>query len=552
MKLPAILLLMASALCAQCPLGLTPEEACNADNPLCALFSDGDADGLCDNPGPQEQPAEEEPEEIDEPEPEPEIIEEEVTADPFCPLNLSPSQACNQENARCTFYTDSNRDGLCDNPGLQPAVSVEETEQAEEEQPEPSVEPAETEVEITEPDVEEETSFNQDPAEAVPVDCPLGFSLDEACHAEDPLCALFRDQNENGICDNAIEEAEDDIEPEYTSSSQRQYTCPLNYSAEEACLETSPQCTLYMDSDGDGRCDNPGTTCTLEDSTCGLQTPSLVGCPLGLPPEGACPDSLALCPHWFGVTHHTTCSNPAGGNRRINIILITLGVFLPLSTWLSRRFYGRRLKDRLRRNSAHHILRGASLMILGFGVQGCFCPLGTFQYAFTSEGLTFLGLSGFLIFLLPLVFSAFFGRIFCGWVCPMGAVQEFLYSIHIPGRFSPSGKLHNKLKYLSTFILIALIAVILLDRFGVVSLKWSAPFCAIDPFHTIFTLFLSGNMIIAGVTIILAIFIRRFFCRYFCFYGAAQSLFAKLTLWNRIKGIREKEPEMHSDEEFDK
>ena len=298
--------------------------------------------------------------------------------------------------------------------------------------------------------------------------------------------------------------------------------------------------------DENGFCDNPAQG---GDAT---EYPAVVGCPMGLPPVAACSDSLALCPHWYGVSSHTTCSNPSGGQRRINIILITLGVLLPISTWLSRRFYGRRMKDRLRRNTAHHIVRGASLMILGFGVQGCFCPLGTFQYAFTAGGLAFLGLTGVLIFALPLVFSAFFGRVFCGWVCPFGALQEFLYRIHVPGRFSPSGKVHHRLKHLSKVILFALVAAILLNRFGVISLQWPAPFCNIDPFHTIFTLFLSGSLVVAGVTIILAIFIRRFFCKYLCFYGAAQAIMAKLTLWNRIKGIKRAEPELDSDEEFDK
>jgi len=66
-----------------------------------------------------------------------------------------------------------------------------------------------------------------------------------------------------------------------------------------------------------------------------------------------------------------------------------------------------------------------------------------------------------------------------------------------------------------------------------------------------FTLFLSGSLVIAGITMILAIFVRRFFCRYLCFYGAALYLFSKLRLWSRIKGTREPLPEMDSDEEFD-
>ncbi len=503
MKQLVILLIVASALYAQCPLGFAPEEACDVANPSCALFTDNNGDNLCDNAGLQEQPAGEEPE--------PEVIEEEevVVIDPFCPLSLTPREACSQENARCTFYTDSNGDNLCDNPGPQPAPLLEETEQ-----PVVPAEPEGTEEEIIEPLIEEEIF----PA---------------------PEITQVTDQTE-------------------TILAQRQNSCPLGYTENEACDAESPDCAFFVDLDGNGLCDNPepvqeeDTLYVAQNASQNSQPPVVIGCPLGLPPAAACPDSLALCPHWYGVTSHTTCSNPAGGSRRTGIILITLGILLPVSTGLSRKFYGRRLKDRLRRNTAHHVIRGVSLMILGFGVQGCFCPLGTFQYAFTAGGLAFLGVSGILIFLLPMIFSAFFGRVFCGWVCPIGALQEFLYSIHVPGRRSLSGNLHSKLKHLSTVILFALITAILLNRFDVISLRWSAPFCAIDPFHTIFTLFLSGSLTVAGLTIILAVFIRRFFCKYLCFYGAALALLAKLALWNRIKGIRTTQPERDSDEEFDK
>jgi hypothetical protein len=521
MKHLIVILVLSSALLAQCPLGYTPAEACNVANPSCLLFFDGNGDGLCDNPGPQPT---ENPDEVIDPNPdtepevtvEPEVVidsipdtEPEVTVepeeiiDPFCPFGLTPPEACEQATARCALYTDANGDGRCDNPGPQPVQEVEQQEETSGEQP--------TEEEPETPIIEEETTEPQ-----------IG------------------------------ETAADSLESVVDTVAAVQYTCPLGFTVEQACYEESPLCTLYTDANGDGRCDNPGTVCAVLDTLCGLDVPSIIGCPLGIPPERACPDSLALCPHWYGVTYNTVCSNPAGGQRRINILLLTLGILLPVSTWLSRRFYGRALKDRLRRNSAHHVVRGVSLMILGFGVQGCFCPLGTFQYVFTANGIAFLGLSGLLIFLLPLVFSAFFGRVFCGWVCPMGAVQEFLFGIHAPGRFSPRGKFHRKLRYLSYVILFAIIALILLNRFAVVSLPWPAPFCTIDPFHTMFTLFLSGSLVISGITIVLSIYIRRFFCRYLCFYGAALAIFSRLTLWNRIKGVRETQPEIDSDEEFDK
>jgi hypothetical protein len=520
-----VLLVAASALFAQCPLGFTPEGACSSSAPSCALFNDANEDGFCDNARPQVFASEEEKGEDPEESAETDTVtvedgeEEAIVTDLSCPLNLLPADACVQETARCTFFTDSNADGFCDNPGPQP-VAAEETEQ-EEAAPDLTEEQEQTEGDATE---EIETEL-PDTAETV---------------------------DTTDTTETVVAELESS-EPDHLQNS-----CPLQYTVDEACDSENPQCTFFVDDNDNGFCDNPGPD-SLQgevhtDTTVsrGFQIPSVIGCPLGLPPAAACPDSLALCPHWYGVTNGTVCSNPSGGLRRINIVLIALGFLLPVSTWLSRRFYGRSLKDRLKRNTAHHIVRGVSLMILGFGVQGCFCPLGTFQYAFTAGGLAFLGISGMVIFLLPLIFSMFFGRVFCGWVCPFGALQEFLYKIHVPGRFSPSGKVHDKLRHLNTVILFALITSILLDRYDMISIGWPAPFCSIDPFHTIFTLFLSGSLVIAGVTIILSIFIRRFFCKYLCFYGAAQSILARLTLWNRIKGNRSLQPEPDSDEEFDK
>lgn len=503
------MLVLTSLGLAQCPLGFTPEEACSADNPSCGLFADANGDNLCDNPGPQ--PVEETPE------PEP---EETAEQDPFCPLGYTPEEACHENAPGCVLFADGNGDSRCDNPGPQPAV--------EEEEP---VEPP-----PVEDTAEEETSpelTGPDPAESsVPEEEP-------SLQGDSPVIEAAEDTAE----ETADDTAEDEPKP---------YACPLQFTPEEACSEESPKCALYTDADDNRRCDNPGTLSSPGEEFYGIEIPSVIGCPLGLSPENACPDSLALCPHWYGVSTGINCANPSGGRRRTNIILITLAFLLSVSTILSRRFYGRRLKDRLNRNTAHHVVRGVSLMVLGFGVQGCFCPLGAFQYAFTAEGLTFLGLGGFVILILPFVFSAFFGRVFCGWVCPIGALQEFLYRIHVPGRISPSGVFHRKLRYLSYVVLFALIAVILLNRYGVISLNWRAPFCRIDPFHTMFTLFLSGSLVAAGVTIILAVFIRRFFCRYLCFYGAALSLFARLRLWNRLTGKKEAVPEMDSDEEFDK
>lgn len=36
----------------------------------------------------------------------------------------------------------------------------------------------------------------------------------------------------------------------------------------------------------------------------------------------------------------------------------------------------------------------------------------------------------FIVFVCMLLASIFFGRIFCGWLCPMGDMQECLFSVN--------------------------------------------------------------------------------------------------------------------------
>jgi polyferredoxin len=263
---------------------------------------------------------------------------------------------------------------------------------------------------------------------------------------------------------------------------------------------------------------------------------------------------MPLCPHWYGVTEGADCADPLGGERRLWTVFLALIILLPVSRVLSRRLRGRRISERMARQKAHSVIRAVSLMVLGIAVQGCYCPLGAFQYLFVPGGLAFLGILGVVILVLPIIQAMVCGRVFCAWVCPMGGLQEFLYRIHVPGQFSPKGKIHRLLLWLKYVILVALVAGLLLvpsARAG----RWEAFFCRYDPFHTVFMLFVSGSLIWAGVMILLSMFIRRFFCKYLCFYGALLSIFNRARLLQRFK----KRPsravevaEIDSDEEFER
>jgi hypothetical protein len=423
-----------------------------------------------------------------------------------CPLRLTPAEACQEGSARCALYVDSDGDQRCDNPGPQPVID-----------PEP--EPEDTLV-VNPPDgpdsvdpVVEETPSDPEPL----IEEVVQTSEEEAVEAD--LDTLVADTSV-AVVEQAVFAG-----------------CPLGLLPAEACSTASPRCALFLDEDGNGRCDNPGDPGEERDST--VVAAIVPGCPLGLPPEAACPGDLALCPHWFGQSTLVQCSNPTAGSRRIYIALIALSVLMVLSTYLSRRLRGRKLAERLRRSIAHKTVHGLSLITLGFGIQGCFCPLGAFQYAFLKDGLVFLGWAGIALLLIPFLFASFFGRIFCCWVCPMGAMQELAYHIPSPGKLNPRGRVSRLIGRLRFVVLGGLVTVLLLNRFGVLATPWPAVFCRLDPFHTIFTLFLSGSVIVAGVTLLLSVFVRRFFCRYLCFLGAALSLFAPLRIYSRLTGRKQ-------------
>ena len=89
------------------------------------------------------------------------------------------------------------------------------------------------------------------------------------------------------------------------------------------------------------------------------------------------------------------------------------------------------------RNIAHTVIQIVSLLLLGFLVQGCFCPLGAIQYTLLPEGLIFLGILGIGVLLIPMIWSAFFDRVYCGWVCPFGALQDMLGKLKVPSPGSP-------------------------------------------------------------------------------------------------------------------
>ncbi len=510
----ALIFLMSSILLASCPLGFPPEDACLSDSPSCALFTDENSDTFCDNPGPS--------------------VEESSV-----PEEESP------EDSTAAGETLSPSDSLPDNPEDETTIPVDSF--PIEVVPEISIQPEEAVFSETVYSGEESVFVSDRVLILSDVEGHL-YCVNPDHDATTEHCSIVWETSEIITDSSTISEeiqisvSDDSVFVDTITIEELNEplpSCPLNLSPEDACHEETPACTFYTDADTDAFCDNPGV---IQDSSSAVSvtgvTYSLVplasGCPVGLPPEAACPTAdNTLCTHYAGLEG---CVNPSGGGmRRVLIVLIATAVLLPVATLLKRHFRGRRKKDRRKRKFAHITVQIVSLAVLGFLIQGCFCPLGVIQYALLPGGLIFLGGLGIAVLVLPMLWTMFFDRIYCGWVCPIGALQDLLGKLNVPRPPRFSRKVHgilSGLRYLIALLFFAFIVLVSAGQFA--NLSPEAFFCKYDPFHTIFSFFMVGSFIGGVATLSFLVFFPRFFCKYLCFYGAILSFFGRVGLWKRF------------------
>ncbi|MAG94977.1 MAG: 4Fe-4S ferredoxin, partial [Planctomycetaceae bacterium] len=178
------------------------------------------------------------------------------------------------------------------------------------------------------------------------------------------------------------------------------------------------------------------------------------------------------------------------------------------------------LVSRSRRNLL--ILTIGSLLWFGFYREGCVCSIGATQNValaiFDSNYVIPLTVVAF--FVLPLVFTLFFGRTFCAAVCPLGAMQELVAvrTVAVPRWLDHS---------------LGLVAYIYLGASVIFAASGTAfIICRYDPFIPFFRMAGNTDMIIFGSCILLiGLFVGRPYCRFLCPYGAVLRVLSCFSKW---------------------
>ena len=124
-----------------------------------------------------------------------------------------------------------------------------------------------------------------------------------------------------------------------------------------------------------------------------------------------------------------------------------------------------------------------------------------------------------------LALSLLFAKYYCGWICPKGIIQEYLYSHRF--KITIPDKLDKILKWGKYITLILLIASPILFQYKL--------FRDIGPFKVIFNLDGTTYLIIfLAIVLLSSIFIERAYCRYFCPFGALLGILSFFS-FNRIR-----------------
>ena len=178
----------------------------------------------------------------------------------------------------------------------------------------------------------------------------------------------------------------------------------------------------------------------------------------------------------------------------------------------------------------YRVEQGLATILISSPSLHAICPFGgvVTTYTYFTQGIFVKKIhqSSFTLMWLVLLLTIFLGPVLCGWVCPLGTVQELIgksgrklfpkiYNHIIPSR------INNWLRYIRYIVLFLVVVFTARER--------TLVFLDYDPYFALFN-FWSDEVTASALTILIlvlifSLFMERPWCKYLCPLGALLGIF---------------------------
>lgn len=187
-----------------------------------------------------------------------------------------------------------------------------------------------------------------------------------------------------------------------------------------------------------------------------------------------------------------------------------------------------------------------NVCVPGFNCYSCpgaigACPLGALQNALASSG----NRAPYYVLGILLLFGLTLGRMICGWLCPLGLIQELLHKLPTPKL--PKSRFTRALSWLK-YVILAIFVIIIPLHYSAQLLpvpafcKYICPAGTFEgaigllsnpvnaPKFSLLGILFTRKFIILILIAQASVFVYRAFCRFICPLGAIYGLFSRLSL----------------------
>ncbi len=187
----------------------------------------------------------------------------------------------------------------------------------------------------------------------------------------------------------------------------------------------------------------------------------------------------------------------------------------------------------MKKRSIRAVSLAVTLVFLGW-IDGGFLSVSHITSGiWRGPSVYFDDLALLLMVTFTVIATVLFGRVFCGFLCPFGALQDLLDKI-VPARFRK--KVPQAVHDRAVWVKYALLAGILIPA---IAGSHVSLYQYVEPFGTVF--FPSTSVLLWGIALsflVASAIVPRFYCRYVCPLGAALAIGSLVSL-NRIRRVEQ-------------